>query len=40
MAGLSKIRIIFVEGETENSLFQKMKQQRVIDAKSIVKRNF
>ncbi|MEH4236411.1 hypothetical protein POX60_24535 [Escherichia coli] len=40
MAGLSKIRIIFVEGETENSLFQKMIQQRVIDAKSIVKRNF
>lgn len=39
MASVSKIKIILVEGETEFSLFQKMKQDKVISAKTIVKKN-
>ena len=39
MAPSPKIRIILVEGETEHSLFQKMKQAKKISVKSIVKKN-
>lgn len=39
MAGLSKVRMIFVEGETEKSLFENMRRMRVIAVRTIVKRN-
>lgn len=39
MAKTTKVRIIFVEGDTELSFFNKMKQEKKISAKVIVKRN-
>lgn len=39
MAASSKIKVILVEGDTEVSLFQKMKRGGVIGFKSIVKKN-
>lgn len=39
MAGASKVRIILAEGETELSLFQKLKQSNKISVKSVVKKN-
>lgn len=40
MKGIDKSRIIFVEGETECSLFQKLKARGTLHAKKVVKKNF
>lgn len=39
MIKLANARIIFVEGDTEVSLFQSLKQKNIIQAKKIVKKN-
>lgn len=39
MALKSRVKILFVEGETESSLFKKMKQANLICVKQIVKKN-
>ncbi|MFU0945797.1 hypothetical protein ACM26Q_08720 [Kluyvera ascorbata] len=39
MAAGSKVKIVFVEGETELALFQKLKQSKKINVKSVVKKN-
>lgn len=39
MVGIGKVKIMFVEGETEMSFFQKLKRDKRIAIKSIVKKN-